>query len=438
MFGTSGIRGPIGETVTAALALSVGRAVGSTDIDRAVIGRDPRHSGEILSDAVSAGLRECGVDVIDIGLAATPTIARSVAWRGADTGISVTASHNPPADNGLKLWQPTGQAFDESRRAEITGRVEAENYDLATWDGIGNERSWDGATERHAEALVDASTEVSDCSVVVDIGTGAGGVTATALHRLGCAVETINAQPDGSFPARPSEPTEETLTSLRAQVATTDADLGVAHDGDADRLVAVDETGRFVSGDRLLALFAREAVSRGDEVAAPVNTSLAVDDTLEPLGASVTRTRVGDVHVAERATSETVVFGGEPSGAWIWPDETLCPDGPLAACKLAELVDEAGPLSSLLEAVERYPIRRESIETDAKGTRMSQVRDHVVAAYDDITTIDGVRIGFDDGWVLIRASGTQPLIRLTAEARDPDRADDLLDTARSVVSRAEA
>jgi phosphoglucosamine mutase len=442
MFGTSGIRGRVGDEVTAALALSVGRAVGS-DVGsgsgaRAVIGRDPRDSGRLLADAVSAGLRECGVDVVDLGPAATPTVARGVGWRDADVGVSITASHNPPEDNGLKLWSPSGQAFDEARRERIAGLVETADYGLRPWDDLGSESTWDGATGAHAAVLVEAidvGDRLSDLSVVVDVGNGAGGVTADALHELGCDVETLNAQPDGRFPGRPSEPTAETLESLCRHVGATDADLGIAHDGDADRAMAVDGDGEFVPGDLLLALFGRAAAGPGDRVAAPVNTSLAVDDALAAVGAEVTRTRVGDVYVAERATERDVVFGGEPSGAWIWPDETLCPDGPLAACKLVELVAREGPLAAQLETIDGYPIRRESVEVEEKRALLDRVATDVDAEYDDVSTADGVRVDRGDGWFLIRASGTQPLVRLTAEARDPDRADELLATAREIVAR---
>ncbi|TQQ81009.1 phosphoglucosamine mutase [Halonotius terrestris] len=439
MFGTSGIRGPVGETVTADLALAVGRAVATDGADTVVIGRDARDSGRFLADAAAAGCAECGADVIDLGLTATPTLARSIARLDADAGIVVTASHNPPEDNGLKLWTPSGQAFDTARRDRITDIIDREAYDFAPWDASG-ERTTEGAADAadaaHTTAVVDAiddeaAAAMAGLEAVVDVGNGVGSVTADALGDLGAAVTTLNAQPDGAFPGRPSEPTAETLTALRAQVGNTNADLGIAHDGDADRMVAVDETGAFVPKDVLLALFARRAVDTagGGVVAAPVDTSLCVDDAIEPLDGSVNRTKVGDVFVAEAAASDGTVFGGEPSGAWIWPEETLCPDGSLAAAKLTALVATDGSLSEQVASVETYPIQRRSIEVADKAAVMERVADDMLAEYDNVATSDGVRAETDTGWVLVRSSGTQPLIRITAEARSEAAAEDLLAAA---------
>jgi len=272
--------------------------------------------------------------------------------------------------------------------------------------------------------------------VVVDIGNGAGGVTPGALRELGCSVETLNAEPDGHFPSRPSEPTEEACESLQAHVAATNADLGIAHDGDADRMMAVDETGSFIGGDALLALFGRRAAGEGDVVAAPLNTSLAVDDTLAEVGATLSRTRVGDVFVAERARETDVVFGGEPSGAWIWPDATLAPDGPLAAARLAALVDREGPLSALVAELPSYPLRRESIEVEGKRELMETVATRAYEAYDVVESLDGVRVEREDGWFLVRASGTQPLVRVTAEGRTEAATAELYDEARALVDEA--
>ena len=468
MFGTSGIRGAVGEDVTARLALQLGRAVGSdADVTRAVVGRDPRASGEPLVDALSAGFRELGVDVVSVGVASTPAIARAVGLRDADVGVAVTASHNPPADNGFKLWNPNGQAYRARQREAVTRRLHDESFDLVGAGEVGNELEWDGAANAHRTAVlasvdrdpvgsgVDAVPRRGDdrgadaglgLDVVVDVGNGAGGVTADVLADLGCHVETLNAQPDGRFPGRPSEPTTETCSSLTALVGATDADLGIAHDGDADRMLAVDDRGRFVSGDDLLAVFARHAVetaarddtgSRAPSVAVPVNTSRAVRAHLRAVGGDTLRTRVGDTYVAEAVTGDDVVFGGEPSGAWIWPDATLCPDGPLAAARLAALIAER-PLSERVDDVPTFPILRDSVavDADAKTAIVDRVADAAAAEYDGRSTLDGVRVDVEDGWFLVRASGTQPLIRLTAEGETRADAEALLEAARALLDAA--
>ena len=437
MFGTSGVRGRVGEQITADLALAVGRALATSGADRVVVGRDARSSGEFLGSALEAGLRECGCDVVAVGRASTPAVARAVGTRDADAGVMLTASHNPPEDNGIKLWNPSGQAFDEAQRAEITRLVDRDSYEFRSWDSLGGYAEWDGAESTHRDALVATGRDLSGLSVVVDVGNGMGGVTADALYELGADVSTLNAREDGRFPGRPSEPTAETCSDLCASTAASDADLGIAHDGDADRMMAVDEDGSFLEGDTLLALFGRRAATSGDRVAAPLNTSLAVDDALSSVGASVTRTPVGDVYVAERAREPDVVFGGEPSGAWIWPDETLCPDGPLAAVVLAGLVAAEGSLSSLTAEIPDYPIERASVTVaEAEKSRViDAVSEDIRATYDDVSTMDGVRVAVDDGWFLVRASGTQPLLRLTAQARSADRATELLGEAEAVVER---
>jgi phosphoglucosamine mutase len=328
MFGTSGVRGPVGETVTADLALDIGRALVTDGADTVVIGRDARESGEPLRRALSAGITECGGDVIDVGVQSTPTVARSVVDEDADAGVVITASHNPAPDNGIKLWAADGRAFGEDANARITDIVEQEAFDFAAWNALGDYSGVDGARERHERAIRGSVAIPDDLTVVVDLGNGVGRITADALHEAGCDVETLNGQRDGRFPGRPSEPTAENCQTACAVVEATDADLGIVHDGDADRMMAIDDRGRFVSGDALLALFARREAGDGDRVAVPVDTSLLVADELAELGVDVSYTPVGDSYVAAETANPDVVFGGEPSGAWIWPAQTRCPDGP--------------------------------------------------------------------------------------------------------------
>ncbi len=437
MFGTSGVRGTVGDEITAETALSVGRAVGS-DADRVLVGRDVRDSGALLADAASAGLRECGADVVRLGVVSTPTLARHVAWLDADAAVGVTASHNPAPDNGLKLWTRSGQAFDAAAIDRVEGRIREGTYDLRGYETLGTETTHAGADERVVDHLVGRFSSLEDLSVVVDLGNGTGRPTIEALVALGAHVTTLNAQEDGRFPTRKSEPNADSLGVLCRTVGALDADLGIAHDGDSDRMMAVTDAGEFVPGDVLLALFSRGAVTgrEGSRVAVPVDTSLLVSDVVREAGGEVSYTRVGDVHVAEEAAKEGYAFGGEPSGAWIWPSETLCPDAHLAALRLATLVAETGPLSSLVEEIPTYETRRENVQTADKRGVMERVADRLTAEFDETLTLDGVRVDADDGWFLVRASGTEPLVRVTAEARDVAAADRLQSTARRALDEA--
>jgi len=432
MFGTSGIRGRVGETVTASLALDIGRALGSMT-ERIVVGRDARESGDTLARAAIAGAQETGTDVVDLGVESTPTLARSVAAYGGDAGLVVTASHNPPTDNGFKFWTADAQAFDDARRETLASRVETPPATVSPAE-MGTVQEVSDASRRHLDQLPDGD---AGCSVIVDMGNGTGQLTADALLSLGCEVRTLDAQRDGSFPGRPSEPTAENCDLLSTVVGTTDADLGIAHDGDSDRMMAVDGAGRFVSGDELLALFAAETTPRGATVAAPINASGLLDDILARSGGSVVRTAVGDGNVAAACRESDAVFGGEPSGAWIWPAETLCPDGHYAACRLVTLLADGPPLAERIDAFPTYVTRRESVECPEKDTLIAEVGSRVRDRYDQVTDLDGLRVDFDDGWFLVRASGTQPLVRVTAEARTEDRAEELFSEAIGLV-RADA
>ena len=402
MFGTSGVRGPVGETVTADLALDIGRAIATDGAETVVVGRDARDSGRMLTHALIAGITECGSDVVDVGVEPTPTVARTVVREAADAGVVVTASHNPAPDNGLKLWTASGRAFGEERNDRIARIIGEEAFEFASHEGIGTVRRVDDARAEHERALRESVALPEDRSVVVDLGNGVGRVTPDALHAAGCDVETLNAQRDGRFPGRPSEPTAANCRTACELVAATDADLGIVHDGDADRTMAIDERGRFVPGDALLALFARREAGPGDRVAVPVDTSLLVADALAAVGAKVTYTRVGDAYVAARAAEPDVVFGGEPSGSWIWPEHTPCPDGPLAACILTSIAAEEGSLAALVDDLPTYPIRRDSVRVDAKAAILERVEETASAEFGDTSTLDGIRVETETGWFLVR------------------------------------
>ncbi len=430
LFGSSGIRGIANVDVTADLAMAVGRVVGSSYGD-AIVGRDPRLTGEMLASALIAGILASGADATDAGMVSTPTLARAVRDHGC--GAVVTASHNPAPYNGIKLWNPDGVAFDESQQEEVEAALEKKEFRHAFWDRVGTRRVATDLVARHKEAILSAVGR-AELKVVVDCGSGATStITPFVLHGMGCKVIALNAQPDGHFQGRDPEPTEENLETLMHTVRAAHANLGVAHDGDGDRMVAVDEHGRFVGGDKLVAVFARREVRRS--VVVTVDTSMALEEMLP--GAKVLRTRVGDVYVAQEVRRHRADFGGEPSGTWIFPRVTLCPDGVYAAAHLAVLVAET-PLSQLVAGVPHYPLLRGAVPFPA-GERAAVAGrlDTALSGFGgQVEKIDGWRVAFEDGWFLVRLSGTEPKVRITAEARTEARAKELYELASSKVRAA--
>ncbi len=410
-FGSSGVRGPFATVATPELALRLGRAVGATR-RRVVVGRDARTTGPLLERALVAGLLAGGADVATCGVLPTPALAHAA--RRFDAGVVVTASHNPAPDNGFKLWEPDGRAFGRAERAEVE-RLLAAPPASAAWDRVGAVSEEPGAVEAHARRVLDITGPLPRrLRVVLDCGNGAASRESPALLRaLGCDVITLNAQPDGHFPGRPSEPSEENLAALRQAVVAAGADLGLAHDGDADRCMAVTHAGRYVQGDELLLLFAQDHA--GKTIACPVDASRAIEDAS---GCRVVRTRVGDAYVSERLAEVGGAFGGEASGAWIFPEMSWCPDGPLAAAMVCRMVATRGPLESLVAALPRYPLWRHSWRMAPEEIEPTMRRFAAALADGKVTTLDGVKADYDEGWVLVRPSGTEPKVRVTVEATD--------------------
>lgn len=410
LFGSSGIRGLANKEITPELALSVGLAVGSLH-GSAVIARDPRTSGEMIEHAIISGLLSAGCSVTKVGMVPTPTLA--YAARNFSCGIMITASHNPSEYCGIKLWNRDGMAFDSIQQNEIESMIQDGSWKTAKWQNIGNVYEKD-VIEDHAGMILSKVGRAS-LKVVVDCGCGAASViTPYVLRRMGCTVITLNSQPDGFFPARDPEPVEKNLELLKTAALSFGADLGIAHDGDADRMMAVDGKGRFIEGDRLLAFFGiREAKH---SIVVPVDTSIMVDDVLK--GRRIYRTRVGDVYVAEELKKRNAQFGGEPSGSWIFPEISLCPDGILAAARLVEIVQNEGRLDALIDELPTYPMIRGAVQcsNDRKEIVMKKITGSL-RKIGEVTDIDGIRVTTEDGWILVRPSGTEPKIRITVEGR---------------------
>ena len=429
LFGSSGVRGVVNEDFTPELAAMIGMAVGSK-AKRAVIGTDSRTSGPMIEAAAASGLMAAGCDVFLAGLVTTPTLAE--ATRCMDCGVMVTASHNPPEYGGIKLWNPDGSGFGVEQSKAVEKLIETKKFKLAKWDAVGTKHALQDAVECHAMRIM-SGVGKAKLRVVVDCANGpASTITPLVLQRMGCRVITINSNPDGHFPGRSPEPSDENLSDLKGAVVAMKADLGIAHDGDADRMVAVDDKGVFLGGDELLALFAKRFGKK--KVVVTVDASMAIDDYVD---AKVVRTRVGDVFVSEEVKRIKADFGGEPSGTWIFPDQTYCPDGILAAARLVEMCGRK-KLSELRRAVPKYPVLRDSVKFDPKDKKkvLACVEKELKAIEcEELLTMDGFRLQFEDGWALVRPSGTEPKIRFLAEARDAKRAGQIMALMSSVVKR---
>ena len=415
LFGTSGIR-RIADDSLVELALKVGLAVGEV-YGNVVIGCDTRTSSDTLKHAFISGALAAGAQCCDIGLLPTPTLA--LATKEFQAGAMITASHNPPEYNGIKLVNPDGSAFDANQQEQIEDMILNGALSATRWSEISHGSIRNGAVETHIEHILKDFSSVSKLKVVVDCGCGAASViTPDLLRRLGCEVVALNCFPTGFFP-RAIEPTEVNLEDLIRATKEFSADLGIAHDGDADRMMAVDDNGRFIPGDKLLVIFAQQAEAK--KVVTTIDASMVIDE----MGFDVTRTRVGDTYVSEEL-KKGGDFGGEPSGSWVFPDSSLCPDGIYAAARLVAIASEQ-KLSYLVDNITQYPLLRGSV--DGEGVAESALERRLLAMEPlSVSNIDGIKLNFEDGWLLIRASGTEPKIRITAEAKSETRVHQLYDS----------
>lgn len=441
-FGTSGIREIVNETLTPELALNVGKALGTyLSGGTVVVGMDTRTSGEMLKRAVISGLLSTGVDVIDIGLAPTPLTGFAIRLYGADAGVTITASHNPPEYNGIKVWQSNGMAYTPEMENELEAILESGNFRRAPWNEIGSLRRADPREECIKQALEMVHLDDS-YTVVVDSGNGAGSILSPYLQReLGNRVISLNSHPTGFF-VRELEPNAKSLSALAKTVRAMKADVGIAHDGDADRIGVVDDEGNFVEYEVMLSLIAGYALRKfgKGKIVTTVDAGFALDDYVKPLGGEVIRTRVGDVAVADELARHGGVFGGEPSGTWIIPQWNLTPDGIFAGALVLEMIDRLGPLSELAKEVPRYVTLRAKIPcpNEKKARAMELIAQEALEAFDyeRLIDIDGVRIENSDWWILFRPSGTEPIMRITLEAHTKEKARELMEKAEKLVRRA--
>ncbi len=420
MFGTDGVRGQANVEVTPEIALALGRAlvtVLSEEGERRpsiLIGRDPRWSGEMLEAALIAGVTSAGGDAVSVGVLPTPAVAHLTARSWAAAGAMISASHNPVGDNGIKFFGPSGYKLDDEEEARLEEVVATDGGRRPQGTRIGRKLTDPAAVARYLEHLTSITdVDLSGLKVVVDGANGAASNVGPQVYRqLGAEVVAINCSPDG---ANINDRAGSTYPEVIAEaVLANRADAGVSHDGDADRLIAADHTGAELDGDVILAVLAREMHHRGtlrhDAVATTVLTNLGFQHAMRGLGVEVVQTPVGDRHVLEAMRERDLNLGGEPSGHLISLDHATTGDGLLSAVRLLSVVRSTGTsLAELAGVMTRLPQVLVNVG-DVDRSRLADAQGvwTVVREVED-------RLG-EGGRVLLRPSGTEPLVRVMVEA----------------------
>ncbi|WP_135854869.1 phosphoglucosamine mutase [Halorussus salinus] len=437
VFGSSGTRGVANEALTPEFVLKVAKAAGTVwRTERVAVARDTRATGEMLADAAASGLASVGADVDRLGIIPTPG-AQAYAERREMPVVMITASHNPPEYNGVKLIGVDGVELSVEELERIEQKFLAEKFDSARWSETGESRRVEGAGREYVEALLDAvdreTIADADLTVALDPGHGAGSLTSPEFFRkLGCRVVTANSQADGHFPGRNPEPVPENLGDLGRLVEATDADVGIAHDGDADRAIFYDENGEYVEGDATLAALAAAELDPGESVVSAVNVSQRLVDVADEQDAYLELTPIGSTNIITRIRElreqgKPVPVAGEGNGGIFFPDYRLSRDGAYTAARFLELLADR-PASEVVAPYDGYHNVRINVEydTDAERDALLAAAEREAEESDaETTTLDGYRIDYGDAWVLARPSGTEPMVRIYAEARDEARAEEL-------------
>ena len=441
MMGVSGVRGIIGESMTVHLATELGCAFGSSIRGGlVVVGRDSRPSGRMIQQAYVAGLLSTGCAVVELGIVSTPGTALIVRRRRAAGGTVITASHNPVEWNGIKFLTPEGLALPPAQAEALYDRWRERDFVAVPVQDLQDVIVDQTTHEQHVQAVLDVTDvrRITDRSfrVVLDSVNGAGGAGGRVLlERLGCEVVHINAEPTGRF-AHPPEPLAENLTQLGQVVRESKAAIGFAQDPDADRLAIVDEQGRYIGEEYTLALAARHVfATRPGPAAANLSTSRMIDDLAAAAGGPccVHRCAVGEAHVVQAISEYGCVIGGEGNGGVIDPRVVPVRDSFASMALVLELLASTEtPLSAIVDALPRYMIVKEKLEADRDriDRALAAVQEHF--ADERLNRADGIRIDWDEGWVHIRPSNTEPILRIIAEGRDEDVARGLIARVRTV------
>jgi len=446
MVSVSGVRGRVGDGLTPEVIATFAAAFGAYARSRGpgktvVLGRDSRVSGPMFARAATAALQSVGCDVVDVGIAPTPTVQLAVEDLHAAGGLAVTASHNPIEWNALKFIGPSGMFLDGDEAAAM--RAFLDDIPRATWDGLGGWSEDADAVERHLKRILAIpfldveAIRAKRFHVALDCVRGAGGtIFPRLLEALGCTVDAINMETDGRFPREP-EPVAENLKELEALVRRTGAAIGLATDPDVDRLSLVSGEGRAIGEDYTLALASMLVLRhRPGAVVTNLSTSRLLDDVAERAGVPLVRAAVGEINVARRMQAESATIGGEGNGGVILPDVHLTRDAPVAAALVLQLLAETGEsVQSLADGLGRYEIVKEKVARPSQP--LDAVYDALAARFPeaDADRQDGLRLDWraEKKWAHLRPSGTEPIVRVICEAPTRAEAAELVETLRAAL-----
>ena len=440
----SGIRGIIGETLTPQLAVDLGCTFAAqVQGGRVVLARDSRPSGPMVHSAVLSGLLAGGCEVIDLGIVSTPGAGLMVNALHADGGIVITASHNPAIWNGIKFLTRDGTAPPAAEARRILDAYQARAFRLVPVDRLRGVARDDSTHRRHVDKVLEIvqaeAIRQRRFRVVLDSVCGAGGPAGRLLlEALGCQLTHVAAEPTGHFP-HPPEPLPENLTGLSAAVLQAQAAIGFAQDPDADRLAIVDETGTYIGEECSLALAARHVfATHPGPVAANLSTSRMIDDLARQAGAGcvVHRSAVGEANVVEAMKAHRCVLGGEGNGGVIDPRVVYIRDSLVGmALALQVLTDDGRPLSRIVADLPRYHMVKQKFPCAPQRVQAVLTTLKSTFARERLNDADGVRIDWPEGWVHVRGSNTEPIMRVIAEAGSPGAADELVSRVRTLIDR---
>jgi phosphoglucosamine mutase len=433
-FGSSGIRGKYGDAVKPETAFELGRILPKILGPRLALGRDPRLSGPVLRAAFVSSALQSGARITDFGIIPTPALAYQSSLNQSNGGVMITASHNPPEYNGFKIFNSKGESLEDSSVLTLEKTHPQPGFALG--------RLGEGQPSEYKE-LLQALTLKKQWRVILDVGNGATCRLAPEIYGTNAGkVTAMNSNPDGKFSGRGSEPTRESLATLSMLVKDSKSDLGIGFDGDGDRFVVVDEKGVCPLQDRILGSYlsflARE--SKGPFLV-PVDASMAVDDAVASYDARLVRGPVGDAKLLVEMKRQGASFAGEPSGAWIHGDFHPCPDGLLSGLLYLSQLEKHGlTVSQAVESVPEYHMVRKSIVLSKKAGEMdlktlAEGLEPIIGKGSMTDSTFGLRVSSADSWVLVRESGTEPVLRITAESKNPSDTSRIIAETLSLINQ---